>query len=484
MPLAIEPMSYWPISIFSLIIFAYNLQKSPHAKACLYHGFIFGLGYFGVGVSWVFISIYEYGSAPLPLALLMTGIFIAFIALVFCLPFYIYGKLHNTYWRILLGFPILWLFSEWLRSWFLTGFPWLLLGYSHLETPLAGWAPVGGVLLVSLLAAFTSAAILASSMRSFPTTTRWLSIIAIIIFWAEGSTLKSVKWTEAAGEPVTVGLVQPNIPLELKWDPDFRQDTVDILWSLSEELWDKDWVIWPEAAIPDIHSRSIELIEIAEQKAAQTQTSLITGVLYDDFNQNKYFNAILGLGQAKGRYHKQRLVPFGEYVPLEFWLRGLIDFFDLPNSILSTGGKNQDLVMSHKYQIASSICYEIVYPDLVAQLTKNSHVILTISNDAWFGASLGPLQHLHMARMRALETGRYVVRGTNNGVSAIINSSGEITLKSEQFVRTSITGEFLPMSGNTPYLIWRNYLVLGLLVFGAIALLNIQLKSLKTKHQV
>lgn len=475
-PLGIAPLNYWPLSILALALYAYNLHQATHSKACLWHGFVFGLGYFGVGVSWVFISIHEYGSAPFALALLLTSLFIAFLALVFSLPFYAYGKFQASHWRLLLGFPLLWAFSEWLRSWLLTGFPWLLLGYSQLDTPLAGWAPIGGVLLVGLLAAFTSSAlvILLNRSQPAPTNIRWLSVIAVVIFWAEGSALKSVEWTEAAGEPLTVGLVQPNIPLELKWDPAFRQDTVDILWSLSEDLWEKDWVIWPEAAIPDIYSRSTEFLEFVDQQATQSQTSLITGVLYDDFDQDKYFNATLGLGQASGRYHKQRLVPFGEYVPLESWLRGLIQFFDLPNSILSTGANEQELVIADKYQVASSICYEIVYPDLVAQLTKNSHVILTISNDAWFGASLGPLQHLHMTRMRALETGRYVIRGTNNGVSAIIKPTGEISLQSEQFVRTNISGEFTPMQGNTPYILWRDYLVLGMLVLGLVALILIQ----------
>ena len=462
--LAIPPYGYWWIAILTLAIFAYGLNRQSSKKGLLLHAFLFGLGYFGSGVSWVFVSIYQFGSASLPLALLLTSLFVITVAIFFALPFCGLGYFNHSRWRLLIGFPVFWAISEWLRTWLLTGFPWLYIGYAHIDAPLVGWAPIGGVLLIGLLSAFTSSVICVACSKHNPTNTRLLSSLFIIILWAEGSSLKSSEWTQAAGEAVSVGIVQPNIPQALKWNPEFRQPTLDILTSLSEDLWENDWVIWPEAAIPDLYSRSEIFINKIDKKASETQTSLITGILYDDYEQQKYLNSVAGLGDADGFYFKQRLVPFGEYVPMEQWLRGLIVFFDLPTSIIAPGKPNQTMISAGDYTIASSICYEIVYPALVAELTQSANVLITISNDAWFGKSIGPLQHFHMARMRAIETGRYVVRGTNNGVSAIIAPDGSIKHTSEQFIRTAFSGQVIPMQGNTPYLIWKNYLFLAIVI--------------------
>jgi apolipoprotein N-acyltransferase len=475
--LAIPPFSYSWLSLITLALFAYNLHQQHAKKSLFLHAFLFGLGFFGTGASWVFVSIHEFGSASLTLALIMTSAFVTTIATAFALPFISLSYFKQSQWRLLLGFPLIWVLSEWLRSWVLTGFPWLYIGYGQISTPLAGWAPIGGVLFVSLLTAFTSSMLTNACLKSSHFNPKILSLLVVIIFWSEGKALKEVEWTQAAGSEITVGLVQPNISQALKWDPEYRQPTLDILTSLSDNLWDKDLVVWPEAAIPDVYFRSQEFLDAMHQQALTTNTSLITGILYDDDQKQKYFNSLLGLGQASGLYSKQRLVPFGEYVPLESLFRGAIDFFDLPTSIISSGDANQPAIKINQYQIASAICYEIVYPVLVAELAKNTNLIITVSNDAWFGKSIGPLQHFHMARMRALETGRYVIRSTNNGVSAIIAPNGDITSQSEQFVRTYLEGKVTPMQGNTPYLIWKNYLVLTFLLLLVSALVFLERRN-------
>ena len=164
-----------------------------------------------------------------------------------------------------------------------------------------------------------------------------------------------------------------------------------------------------------------------------------------------YYNSVTALGQGSGVYHKQHLVPFGEYVPLEDLLRGLIAFFDLPMSAFSSGPADQPPLRAGPYRVAPSVCYEVVYPELVARSARNSDLLLTISNDSWFGNSIGPLQHLQMAQMRALENGRYMIRGTNNGVSAIIDQRGQIVARSEQYVEETLRGEVEVMLGNTPF---------------------------------
>jgi apolipoprotein N-acyltransferase len=457
---SIPPYSFWWLSIISLGLFFYILDQQHSKKQLLLHALLFGLGYFGSGVSWVFVSIYQFGASSWSLAVLLTSIFVFIVALFFALPFYGLGYFKKTIWRSLIGLPVFWALSEWLRSWIFTGFPWLYVGYSHIESPLIGWAPIGGIFLIGFLSALTSSILRAIFIKDLSNSTKLVSCIAIVILWAEGSSLKSQEWTKPAGASMTVGIVQPNIPQELKWEPDFKEPTLEILTALSEELWENDWIIWPEAAVPDLYFRAEDFIKTIDKKATTTNTSLITGILYDDYDEQKYLNSMVGLGNAEGFYFKQRLVPFGEYVPLENFLRGIIAFFDLPTSIIAPGKSDQEMIKAGDYTIASSICYEIVYPALVAQLAKNANVIVTVSNDAWFGKSIGPLQHFHMARMRAIESGRYLIRATNNGVSAIITPDGSIQTESEQFIRTSFSAEFIPMEGNTPYLIWKNYLFL------------------------
>ena len=475
--LAIPPFNYFWLGLLTLALFAYMLHQQRNKKLLFLHAALFGLGFFGTGASWVFVSIHEFGGTSITLAVCMTAAFVITIATAFALPFTGLNYVKQSQWRLLLGFPLAWVLSEWLRSWLLTGFPWLYIGYSQISTPLGAWAPVGGVFFVSLLTAFTSSMLANACLKSSQFNPKILSLLIVVVVWSEGRALTGVDWTEPAGEPLSIGIVQPNISQANKWDPQYRQPTLDILTALSDNLWNNDLVVWPEAAIPDVYFSSQEFLTSIHQKALATDTGLITGILYDDSEQQKYFNSLLGLGAASGLYSKQRLVPFGEYVPLESLFRGVIDFFDLPTSIISRGEKNQPAIRMKQYDIASAICYEIVYPAFVAELAKNSQLIITVSNDAWFGKSIGPLQHFHMARMRALETGRYVIRATNNGVSAIIAPNGDITAQSEQFVSTYLEGEVTPMQGNTPYLIWKNYLVLSLLALLAAALLFLDRKQ-------
>ncbi|MDH4041784.1 MAG: apolipoprotein N-acyltransferase, partial [Gammaproteobacteria bacterium] len=179
--------------------------------------------------------------------------------------------------------------------------------------------------------------------------------------------------------------------------------------------------------------------------------TLFVGAPYLAEQGDGYFNSVIAVGQGEGVYHKQHLVPFGEYVPLERQLRGLIAFFDLPMSAFSSGPPDQPPLRAGAYRVAPFLCYEVVYPELVARSARNSDLLLTISNDSWFGKSIGPLQHLQMAQMRALENGRYMIRGTNNGVSAIIDQRGQIVARTDQFVEATLTGDVEVMLGNTPF---------------------------------
>lgn len=458
-PLSLAPIDLWPLAILGLIALALLVWRQP-GSAALLRSFCFGLGFFGMGTSWVFVSIYYYGGAPIPLAILLTFVFVAFLALVFSLPFYALGRWWSqSSLALLLAFPLLWLLGEWLRSWLLTGFPWLYLGYGHLDTWLAGWAPVAGVygsgLVVLLTAGFLAQLALRAEWKPL---LPWGLLVAAL--WLGGLGLRQVHWTQVDEQPLQVALVQPDIAQDIKWQDYYAQPTLELLLDLSEDHWDKDWIIWPEAAVPLTYHQALPFLNRINQKASDTGTGLITGIIYDDRRDlredrnTRYYNSLAGFGEGLGIYHKRRLVPFGEYVPLENWLRGLIEFFNLPTSIISLGPQQQGGLKVGQVSIAPAICYELAYPELMARSAREAQVLLNVSNLGWFGDSMGPPQFLQMGRMRALETGRYLVYSTNNGVSALIDHQGRIRAQTRAFTAESLAGSIYPAQGLTPFMHW------------------------------
>ncbi len=459
--MALAPFNLWPIGLVSLAVLAY-LLKDRGPKATFWYSFLYGLGYYGIGVSWVFVSIYDFGGGSLPIALGMTAGFVLLLSTIFTQSFWLYSfSFRNRFW--LLGFAIAWSLGEWLRTWLFTGFPWLNPGYAHLNTPLAGWAPIIGVMGIGFILALTASCI-SQIRRSIPTL---LTAVVIASLWSGGALLRSYEWTRPIGTPISVATIQPNIDQNRKWDRNYRGPTFERLYGASAPLWENtDWIIWPEAAIPMLTSEAQYHFDELNHLANESNTAFFTGILSDYYTPEKriIYNSIIGLGTANGVYYKQRLVPFGEYVPLEHALRGLIDFFDLPASAINLGPSGQDLITAGPYKVSTSICYEIAYSHLIAEHANNAHALITISNDAWFGDSIGPKQHAQMAQMRALETQRYLIRATNNGISLIADNKGQIVKKVESFVLTSLKADVQPMEGSTPYMRWQDKPLLALLV--------------------
>ncbi len=460
--LALTPFDIWPAAIASLCLYMGLLRSCTPGQAFL-RGWLYGLGQFGTGASWVYVSIQEHGNASVPLALFLTALFCMGLALLQGLFAWAYTRLLRPHMAgMLVGFPALWVLFEWLRSWLLTGFPWLYIGYASLDTWAQGWVPVIGVFGTSLMLAFTASCLyLAWMRRHLQAYLVYGTMIASL--WLIGWQLGQARWVApASAETLSVGIVQPNIPQERKWDRDYYQPTLEIFDSLTNEVLGKDIVLWPEAAIPNYYQRAQGFLLPQSRRAFDADTALVTGILWRRDGQRQYFNSIVGLGKGSGVYHKQRLVPFGEYVPLEDWLRGAIDFFDLPMSAFSAGDRDQEPLLLHNFRVSPFVCYEIVYPGLVRKYARRADLMITISNDAWFGASIGPQQHLQMARMRALENGRYLLRGTNNGISAIIDERGQIVAQAPQFERMVLSGEARVMLGETPFSRFGSTPVLGL----------------------
>ncbi|NRA41782.1 MAG: apolipoprotein N-acyltransferase [Pseudomonadales bacterium] len=414
---------------------------------------------------WVYVSMNTYGNAPPWLASILTLIFCCFISALLIPFFVIYKKIkpNNALLNSLL-FASIWTLCEWFRSWFLTGFPWAYIGYSQIDGPLAHYAPILSVYGLSFLLAFISSQLVtllqfcfAASFKAQPKIIA-LQLISITLIFFAAPLLPISLWTHnSASEPIAVSLVQPNTNLHYKWKRAFREPIKQQLLNLSQiEQQPHRLIVWPETAIPQYYHAALDDLQQWSKQLSDAQQALITGIpsaWYQDDNK-VYHNSMLGLGYASGIYHKHKLVPFGEFIPLESVLRGAIDFFDLPMSAFRPGPLNQDMlrveIAGQLFHTLPMICYEIVYPEFVAQRAAKQDFLLTVSNDAWFGQSIGPVQHLEMARMRALENGRYLVRSTNNGITAIIGPDGKVLQRLKAFAAGVLDGEIYPRQGYTP----------------------------------
>ncbi len=465
--LALAPFDIWPLAIVSIALFYLGLRELSPRQALL-RGWSYGFGLFLSGTSWVYVSIHDYGAASPPLAGALTLGFVGGLGLLFAVTGWLWARwLRRTDAPLAdaLAFAALWLAQEALRSWFLTGFPWLYAGYSQLQGPLAPLAPLGGVWLISLALAL-SAALLINLPRLRQHKPRLLTALTLLLApWLAGLALHGHAWTQTKGTPLKVAVMQGNVEQNMKWDPAQLQAQLTLYRDLTLQSQPADLIVWPETAVPVLKEHAEGYLQFMGRIAQERQTALITGVPIRQLNERgekRYYNGITVVGAGSGTYLKQKLVPFGEYVPLQEVLRGLIAFFDLPMSDFARGPADQQLLQAKGLQVAPFICYEVVYPEFAASLAAHSDLLLTISNDTWFGTSAGPLQHLQMAQMRALEAGRWMIRATNNGVTALIDPQGRISTQIPQFQQAVLYGEVQAMQGLTPYLIWRAWPLAGL----------------------
>ncbi|MCW3147292.1 apolipoprotein N-acyltransferase [Stutzerimonas stutzeri] len=465
--LALAPFDLWPLALLSIALFYLGLrQLAP--KAAAGRGWCYGFGLFASGVSWVYVSIHDFGAAAPPLAGLLTLGFVAGLALFFALLGWLWARWFRREQAPLadaLAFAALWLALDALRGWILTGFPWLYVGYSQLHGPLAGLAPLGGVWLLSFCIAL-SAALLVNLPHLRTHKMQLAAALALLAApWIAGLGLGQHAWTQSKGQPLTVAAVQGNVAQSMKWDPKKLEMQLLLYRDMTFRSRRADLIVWPETAVPILKEHAEGYLQMMADFSRQRNAALITGVPVRQPNaagELRYYNGLTSVGSGAGTYLKQKLVPFGEYVPLQEVLRGLIAFFDLPMSDFARGEPGQPLLQAKGLQIAPYICYEVVYPEFAAGLAAQSELLLTVSNDAWFGRSIGPLQHLQMAQMRALEAGRWMIRATNNGITVLIDPYGRITEQVPQFEEAVLYGEVTPMQGLTPYLQWRSWPLIAL----------------------
>lgn len=452
---AFAPLGWYPMACLALVpLFVLWQQDSP--ALALRHGLQFGLGFFGAGISWVFVSVHDYGHVPVAAAVPVTIALVLFLSLYPALLGFFLKRFLPQVSRplpLLLAFPAGWALSEWLRGWLFSGFPWLSIGNSQIDSPLAGYAPVLGVFGTGWLVALSAALLLGLRQRRG----RVPSLLALVSIWAGGLLLEQIDWTSPRGEPLRVALVQGNIAQQDKWRPEKLLDSLSRYVDTSFEQTDIDLIIWPETAIAAFYDQvSDDFIPYLEEKLHDSGSTLLTGIPVLDRGSWEYYNAVISLGGQRAFYYKRHLVPYGEYLPARWLFGTTLDALAVPNADFSSGNGDQPLLQAAGYPVATSICFEVVFGEEIIQALPEAALLVNVSNDAWFGRSLAPFQHLEMARMRARETGRPMLRATNTGISALIDYRGRITAQSPQFEAAVVKGVVEPRQGATPYVRWGN----------------------------
>lgn len=461
------PFAFLPASFISLLALLWLLQDISSRRAA-WRGFLFGVGVFGAGISWVVISIHEFGHTPLPLAIFLTVLLVAYLSLFPALFAWLVVRLKLIEQPLifLLMVPALWAGSEWLRGTLFTGFPWLNIGYSQIDTWLVGYAPVVGVYGIGflLMLSVTALFLILRCRKS--------AVFLLLVVWLGGWSLQAVEWATPAGKPLRVSLIQGNISQHDKFLPGVRANTMSIYEELTFENIDSDLIIWPETAVPIFYHQVADnyIADIYRQLREKGDVELLFGVpvkqVTADSDQPRYYNSAIVLGKDFGVYHKRHLVPFGEVLPFGDLLRAIGGIFNVPLSDFSTGGLQAPLNLAGQ-KAAISICYEIVFGEELAQTAGDATMLINISNDAWFGDSLAPLQHFSMARMRVRETARPLLRATNTGITAFIDHRGVVTHQAPSFSVQVLRGVIQPMQGKTLYVRFGNLpilLLIGLLI--------------------
>ena len=468
LPLAFAPYSLFPIAVLSPALL-FLLWQNISTKRAFLRGWLYGVSLFSVGTSWVHISFYQFGGVSLIGAIFLTTLFVFVLATY---PALLGAALtrffpKNTSSKLLIVLPAAWTLMESLRGWLFTGFPWLSLGYSQIDSPLNGFAPILGVYGVSWIIALSASILVFAFQSHLNIKKQFLALTVFVTIWSSGWLLSSFSWTQAVDNPLKVALVQGNIPQEFKWLEGNQIPSMRRYLELSQENRDADIIIWPETAIPLFYSELQKYLpEFSKALVAEHlnyKTDFLIGIPVQK-PDGRYFNSVASIGKEPGLYYKQHLVPFGEYIPFQIVFGNLLKLLNVPMSEFSAGNGEETTLKSAGQVIGVSICYEDAFGELVRNGLPAARLLVNVSNDAWFGDSVAPHQHLEIARMRALETGRYLLRATNTGISAVIDAKGKITEQAPQFKIITLRAIAQPYEGITPYVRFGNAFLLSFLL--------------------
>ena len=471
--LSFAPFGWWPLAILMPAVLMWLWDGATPRRAAVL-GFWFNAGTFFLGTYWLYIAIKQIGHAPLVLALFLMAGFIVIMGAYHALLGWLVAKYlpQRGAMRWLVGIPGAWLLIEWWRSWFLSGFGWLALGYAHTDNWLGGLAPVVGQFglgLLTLVMAGALVTLLLGGKRS-----RIVSGGLFVVIWGVALGVRGIEWTEAYSRPITVAVVQGAIPQDEKWIGANLEAILEVYRTRTREAHGADLIVWPESAVPDLANNHIEFYREVYQEASARGSSLMMGTLREEDNpktgEEEYFNSVLSMDKSTpgvGWYDKHHLVPFTEFVPVPGFVREWLRLMTLPYSDFNRGAAQQAPLESAGQRISASVCYEDAYGATQLPALRTATLLVNVTNDAWFGHSPARYQHLQISRLRAMEAGRPMVRAANDGVSAVIGARGEIVKSAPEYEANVMRASVQPRIGLTPYARTGNWLVVCLaLVFG------------------
>ncbi len=456
--LAFAPFGLWPIAVLAPAALFALIRGLPPRRAG-WTGAAFGAGLFAFGTYWLYTCLHVFGLVPVWLTLVLQAALIGLMSTYFAALCY----LANRFWlkpgatRAWLVLPVLWVLLEWLRGWALSGFPWLSLGYAMIDSPLKGWAPVFGVYGVTWAAAAVAVALNVLVMPGVPTPRRIIALCAAALLFLVPALLGRFDWTRAAGSSLPVAAVQGAVPQDQKWQAKNLDETLKRYSRLTEQAWGARLIVWPEAALPVLANDAQDYLRRLREQGRAHGADFAIGLVNYSPETKRYYNGLLVLSDAGGWYYKRHLVPFGEYFPVPAFVRSWMRLMSLPYDDISPGRENQPILSAAGQKLGLTICYEDAFGGQQLENLRDAALLINVTNNAWYGDSTAPHQHLQIARMRALEAGRYLVRAANDGITAVIGPRGEIVGRLPQFQEAVLRADVRPMTGLTPYARFGNY---------------------------
>jgi apolipoprotein N-acyltransferase len=462
---AFAPLQWWPLAIVCPAVLM-GLWEEASPREAAWTGFWFSFGTFLAGTYWLYVSVHVLGKAPVWLTVaIMLGL-IGIMALYNALIGYAAARWlpRGGAWRWLVGMPAAWLLVEWWRGWFLSGFSWLSLGYSQTDTWLAPLAPILGVYGISLVILLSAGALVALVRGTGRM--RLAAVLILVVPWIAAALLRPVQWTHPSGPPVSVAVIQADIPQQDKWDDSFAGQILERYRKMTESALGAKLIVWPEAALPDLANNLLPYISLVDREAQARGSSLVMGLVRASEDGQHYYDSILALGNPPSWYAKDHLVPFAEFFPVPHFVREWLRLMTLPYESFSRGGTDQSPLPVAGLELGPTICYEVGYGGYMLHMLPKANALVSVTNDAWFGHSSARYEQFQMSRMRALEEGRSMIVASNDGISAVIGPRGEILASAPPYEPYVLRSSVTPRAGLTPFARVGNWLIVSLGTLG------------------
>ena len=451
---SLSVFSFSEISLWFMIIAAITwfllILKDVNKTESFWIGWFFGIGYFGVNIWWIHISIESFGIPNSLIAVSINAIFVCLLAIYFSIFGILIKSLSLLKIPLLFIAPLIWLLLEISRGYFFTGFPWLVAGYTQIDSPLSALLPLIGAYGVSFVIV-SLASFLVFLLGSKSLNQKLFGVFTTFSIVTSSYYLQQIEYTLKNGELLDISIVQGSLPYDVRWSKNSTELIFDHYMELSLDQWDSDILVWPETVFTKPLTLIDPEVELLKSISSRTDTHLILGVPFLEGSDNKVFNSILSVADSIQLYKKRKLVPFGEYFPLREVFSNFYDTLNVPLSDFTKGLSKKSKFFVKENTIGVLICYEIAFASIARSSLPQAELIVNLSNDSWFGKSVAAFQHLQIVRVRAAELERPIIRATNTGISAIIDHKGDVIDSSGLFEAQIISGEVVGRVGSTPY---------------------------------